>query len=189
MSIDTTVGGNASESYVTVAEADIYVEARYDGTDLGTEWDALDEEPKEYRLKLGALILNTFAWRGAKASRNQRLDFPRWWRWDDGYPLDEDTYEDYADITDYTPPTVPDEAKDAQCELSLQVVHEVILKAETMAFPEREIRSFGLGGSLEIEFSPGSPAGFAINKARVTSLSIVDYLLSKWLATFSGGIV
>ncbi len=191
MSLVVTAGGESSDSYITVAGADAYIELKYEDSQatVFAEWDALDEDPKEHRLKLGALLLNTFAWRGAKACRNQRLAFPRWWRWDDGYPIDEDTYLDYADITSYTPPTTPQEVVDAQCEITIQVVHVGILAADFLAFPEKEIRAFGLGGSLEIEYFGSGQYASTWSKARVASLDVIELLLERWLARVSGGVV
>ena len=138
MALVVTEGGELSDSYITVADADSYFALKYEDSQATVfgEWEDLDIDPKEHRLKLGALLLNTFAWRGEKACRNQRLAFPRWWRWDEGHPLDEDTYLDYSDITGYTPPTTPQEVVDAQCEVTIQVVHTGILAADFLAFPE-----------------------------------------------------
>ena len=191
MALIVTEGGDSSDSYNTVALADTYLALRYEDSQptIFAEWDDLETAGKEHRLKLGALLLNTFPLRGAKACRNQRLAFPRWWRWDDGYPLDEDTYLDYVDITDYTAPTTPQEVKDAQCEVTIQVVHSGILKAEFFAFPEKEIRSFGLGGSLEIEFFGTGAYAPMWGKAKVAALDVVELLLEKWIARISGAVV
>jgi len=189
MALVTTEGGESSNSYVTILEADAYLSASYEDQTVLLEWEDLTSASKETRLKLAALILNTFAWRGAKACRNQSLSFPRWWRWDDGYPIDEDTYLDYADIIDYTPPTTPQTVKDAQCEVTIQVVHSGIMKTEVMAFPEKEVKSFGLGGSLDIEFFGGAQYASLWSKAKISSLDIVEVLLEKWIARVSGEVV
>lgn len=191
MALIVTEGGDSSNSYVSVAIADAYLSEIYEESKatVFAEWDDLETAGKEHRLKLGALLLSTFPLRGAKACRNQRLAFPRWWRWDDGYPLDEDTYLDYSDITDYVPPTTPQEIMDAQCEVTIQVVHSGILKAEFFAFPEKEIRSFGLGGSLEIEFFGTGQYAPMWGKAKVAALDVVELLLDKWIARITGTIV
>lgn len=163
--------------------------ASYEDQDVLSEWEDLSDAQKEYRLKLSASILNTLPWRGAKACRDQNLAFPRWWRWDDGYPFDEDTYLLYSDIIDYTPPTTPQEVLDAQCEITIQVVHSGILKAEMMAFPEKEVKSFELGGSLGIEFFGNAQYGSLWSKAKLSSLDIIEVLLEKWIARVSGEVV
>ena len=133
--------------------------------------------------------MNTMPWRGAKASRNQRLEFPRWWRWDDEYPVDEDEYLDYDDITQNAP-AVPQEVMDSQCEIMWQIVHNGILTKDDLAYAEREIKSFGLGGSLEIEFFGGNTRdNVAFSKARITSLDIVYAYLGRWIRRISGGVV
>lgn len=189
MALVTEVGGASSDSYATIAEMDAYLAAMYDEQTVLTEWEDLSETQKEHRAKLAALLMNTIAWRGAKACRNQRLEFPRWWRWDDGYPLDEDTYLDYSDITEYTAPTISQEVKDAQCELAIQVVHSGITKATILDSPEKEIRAFGLGGSLEIEFFGTGQYASTWSKAKISSLDVIELYLGKWLARISGGVV
>jgi hypothetical protein len=151
MALDTTIGGSSSNSYVTVPEFNTYLESVY-GDTAATFLD-IEDAAKEVRLTLGALILNTFPYRGVKASRNQRLEFPRWWRTDDEYDFimdDEDYILDYSDIEE-SAPTIPAEVGYAQFEISYQVVNH-ILSLDPLAFPEKEIKSFELGGSLALEF-------------------------------------
>lgn len=189
MALITTVGGDSSNSYITLIEADNYLDNL--GYDV-TEWEALDDSPKEFRLTSAALLMNTLPLRGAKACRAQRLEFPRWWRTDDGYPSYEDTYIDYSDIADagYTSPTTPQEIKDAQVELSYHLIHYGILKMDSMAHPEREIKAFSLGGSLTIEFTDQTTKSYAMySKARMTSLDPAYFLLYKWIRQISGGVV
>jgi hypothetical protein len=189
MALITTVGGANSDSYVTTNEADTYLD------DLGysiTDWEALDDEPKEFRLKMGALLINTLPLRGAKACRSQRLEFPRWWRTDDGYPTYEDTYIEYSEIAaaSYIAPTIPQEVKDAQIQFTYQVVHNGIMIMDAMSFPEREIKAFGLGGSLTIEFTDQVAKNYAMyTKGRLSSLDPAFFLLHKWLRKLSGAVV
>ena len=190
MALDTTVGGSASESYVTVAEMDDYLKAAYgeDNTSVSTLLD-LEDSQKEHRLKLAALLLNTFPWRGAKASRDQRLEFPRWWRTDDEYDFvveDEDYFINYSDITENAP-SIPSEIKYAQIEITYQVV-DYLLTLDPLAFPEKEIKSFELGGSLAIEFF-GNTGESSLSKASISSLDIVYAYLGKWYKRITGGAV
>jgi len=189
MALDTSVGGSSSESYVTVQEADTYLESFY-GDSLSTDWSDLDEEPKEHRLKIAALLMNTFPWRGVKASRNQRLEFPRWWRTDSDYEYvaeDEDYYLEYSEIEENAP-TVPSEVKYSQIEIAYQVVNQ-IMQLDPLAFPEREIKAFELGGSLAIEFFPNASEISKFNKAKMSSLDVVYAYLGKWYKRFGGAAV
>ena len=189
MALDTTIGGSSSDSYATVAELDAYLTAAYGETTAVTTFVEKEEAEKEHRLRLAALILNTFPWRGAKASRDQRLEFPRWWRTDDEYEYvveDEDYYIDYSDITTNAP-TIPSEVKYAQMELAYQVVDH-LLSLDPLAFPEKEIKSFELGGSLAIEFF-GSAGSTAMSKASLSSLDIIYAYLGKWYKRITGGAV
>jgi hypothetical protein len=133
--------------------------------------------------------MNTFPYRGVKASRNQRLEFPRWWRTDDEYDFimdDEDYILDYADIEENAP-TVPAEVVYAQFEITYQVVN-YMLTLDPLAFPEKEIKAFELGGSLALEFF-GSGESASLSKASISSLSIVYAYLGKWYKQISGGVV
>jgi len=189
MALDITVGGSSTDSYVTLSEADSYIEDKGYTT---TTWDALDDEPKELRLTTSALLINTLPLRGAKACRNQRLEFPRWWRTNNGYPPYENTYEEYLDIISagYAQPIVPVEVKYAQIEIAYHVVHYGILAMDSMAYPEREIKAFGLGGSLSIEFTDLPIKSYSsFSKAKLSSLDIVYTLLHKWIRRVSGGVV
>ena len=190
MALDVTIGGSASESYATVQELDDYLTAAYgeENTSVAAFLE-LEESAKEHRLKLAALTLNTFSWRGAKASRDQRLEFPRWWRTDDDYDYvveDEDYYINYSDITENAPIT-PAEIKYAQIEIAYQVVDH-LLTVDPLAFPEKEIKMFELGGSLAIEFF-GNTGSSSMSKASLSSLDIVYVYLGKWYKRISGGAV
>lgn len=129
------------------------------------------------------------AYRGAKACLEQRLDFPRWFRTDDGYPSYEDTYETMSDITDagYTAPTVPQEVKDAQCEIAFQVMHSIIYKANPGASAEVDPSSFTMG-SLSLSFQQAVGAS-VFNKANLASTSIIHILLGKWERHIGGGVI
>ena len=190
MALDTTVGGNTSDSYVTVTEFDAYLTAVYgeDNTNVSTFLDQ-EEAAKETRLKLAALVMNNFPYRGAKASRDQRLEFPRWWRTDDEYDYvseDEDYFINYTDIEENAP-SIPAEVGYAQMEIAYQVVDHV-LSLDPLAFPESQIKMFELGGSLAIEFF-GNVENSSLSKAKLSSLDIVFAYLGKWYKVITGGAV
>ena len=197
MALDTTVGGVSANSYVTVGEADTYIHSH--ALDP-ISWLDLSVDAKETRLKYASLIINTLPLRGIKASLTQRLAFPRWYYTDDAYKAFKGIkntvldypYTDYEDIEKegiYTPPDIPDEVKDAQCEIAFQVVHSYLLTLEPMQSADRDVRMFGLGGSLDISFD--NPATLNRNtfftKARLDAVAVVEILLSRWLRHVVGG--
>jgi hypothetical protein len=188
MSIITTVGGADTESYVTVAEANDYLSAFYG--EMPTVWDNLDEAPKEQRLKISALLMNTYAYRGVKASYYQNLAFPRWSYETDEYEWvvdDPEYFLNYSDIENNAP-IVPSEVKYAQVEIAYQVVCH-LMTLEPLAFSEKEIKMFELGGSLSIEFFPEASRSTGISKARLSSTDIIYAYMSKWYRTVNGGVV
>jgi len=189
MALDVSIGGSSSESYATVTELDAYLPAMYGATHAGVVvFVALATAAKEQRLKLAALMMNTMPWRGAKASRDQRLEFPRWWRTDDEYDYvseDEDYFINYSDITENAP-TTPTEIKNAQCEIAYQVVDH-ILSLDPLSFPEQTIKSFELGGSLAIEFF-GSVDSPNLSKNNLSSLDIIYAHVGKWYKRITGGV-
>jgi hypothetical protein len=187
MALVTTIGGSDSESYVAVADLRVYLEAVY-GDTVSTFLDK-EDAAIEHQLKLSALVMNNFPYRGVKASRDQRLEFPRWWRTDDEYDFivdDEDYIIDYSDI-EGNAPVIPAEVGYSQMEITYQVVDHM-MGLEPLAFPEREIRSFGLGGSLELEFF-GNAASPSLSKATISSLDIIYAYLGKWYKRITGGVV
>ena len=187
MALDTTVGGSSSDSYVTVEELDTYLESVY--PDAAATFLDLETEAKEHRLKMSALMMNSFPFRGVKASFNQRLEFPRWWRTDDAYDFiveDEEYILDYSDIEENAP-AIPAEVKYAQMEMGYQVV-DYVMGMDALAFPEREIKSFELGGSLALEFF-GNQAVSSLSKASLSSMDLIYAYLGKWYRRITGGVV
>lgn len=190
MALVTEDGSASADSYGTAAESVTYITAKYPSD---TEWAALETAEQEFRLEVAALLMNTLPLRGAKACREQALEFPRWWRTDDGYPITEDDYLVYADIAsaNYTPPTTPTHVKNAQIELAYHYVHNGVLQMEPLSNPEREISSFSLAGSLTIEFSESRSglAGARFSKPHLSSLDIMWAYMNKWIRQVSGGVV
>ena len=172
MALDTTVGGSSSESYVTVATFDTYIETVYPDVTQATTVLDLETAAKEHRLKIAALVMNLYPW-----------------RWEDEHDFikdDEDYYLDFSDITANVPST-PSEITYAQMEIAYQVI-DYVMSLDPMAFPEREISRFELGGSLAIEFFANRD-GPSMSKIRASSLDIILAYCGKWYKRFSGGAV
>lgn len=126
MALDVTVGGSASNSYVTVGEADKYFNTHYI-TAKKTAWSALTQPQKESALKRACQQLETlkvlddelstgrlpialvidygYDLSLHRAEINQKLQFPR-----------------NLDVDPTGTPFVPQELKDAQCEQAVYLL-------------------------------------------------------------------
>jgi hypothetical protein len=75
ITIDATVGGASSNSYVTLAEADTFLEIESD------TWtaEADDEVKKRWLVKAQRVLSREFKtqWRGSRVNSTQALDWPR----------------------------------------------------------------------------------------------------------------
>lgn len=80
MTLDATVGGSSSDSYITVADADTYAAARLDGRFTGP-WTALTggggTTTKEKALKQATVDIDAFVQHAPPWSTSQALLFPR----------------------------------------------------------------------------------------------------------------
>jgi hypothetical protein len=103
VTIDATVGGEDSNSYVTLAESETYFEYR----PFSTDWLALtDDEKSQYLIYATLLIDNMLLPYGTIASDTQKLNFPREDLYDcNGRELDSDI--------------IPDEIKYSQMEQAI----------------------------------------------------------------------
>lgn len=99
MALTTTIGGAASDSYVTLAEWAAYATAQ-GWTATGTD------AAQEAVLRRAALAVDvSYTFVGLRQYQDQRRQWPRTWTGIvDGWPID--------------PDTIPEAVKDAQCELA-----------------------------------------------------------------------
>jgi hypothetical protein len=190
MTLITTIGAEDADSYVTLAEADSYIETR-EGFNFD-EWDNLEDEAKEWRLTLAALILNNLKYRGVKASKEQNLSFPRitptspLWRDDETWSSRSfDTWTDlesYATLEGLVPPTIPSEVKKAQIEVAFQVVHSHYASLAPMEQGDVSANFVGIG-KLQVRFDAKGSSGAHdyIDRMAVSAISIVKFLLGKHL--------
>ena len=128
--LDATVGGASSNSYLTVEEADDYFDGRY-GSDLYT---SLQTASKQQLLASATKRIDAEKYAGIKNEQNlQRLQWPRNLVYDrDGYP-----YENQA---------MPFNLKNAVCELLyfyLQADDRNLDELET--FDARNLSEFSIG--------------------------------------------
>jgi hypothetical protein len=192
MSIDTTIAGSAADSYVTIQEADDYLQGR-GGFDLAG-WAALDGTKKEFQLKLGAKFVDSLNYRGVTATRNQALAFPRIFPREllyvenSGVPMpfnDWDSLEEYADLRNINAPGIPEDVKFAQIEITFQVVYAHLMTLGPMDVGEREINSLSID-VISLSFASAgqgaSPYGI-FSKDKLGATAPVRLYLRKYMGT------
>lgn len=137
-SIDATVGGASANSYVTVAEADAYFEARLNVA----AWDDATADQQIRALIQATRRIDAEDFRGEKANTAQALEWPRYNVLDrDGYFYDEGV--------------IPPVVKHAQCEMAL-----ALLASDSDAFADSGLEGFREAeiGPLRVVVAQGRPA-------------------------------
>ena len=161
-SIDTTVGGASANSYVTLAEADAYFDEHLNVTD----WTDATDDLKNRALIQAARRLDQLSFNGGKATEAQALKWPRIGVVDDeGYGIDSDE--------------IPQQMKDAQCELALAMLasdlladtglegFEMVEVGPVKAVPRHQQKAGELPENVRRELSPFlSLAGVGIKLER-----------------------
>lgn len=168
MSLNTVIGGSASDSYCTIAEADAYLAT----TGYGSEnWDNLSKPAKERLLKLGCLILDSFPYIGSSADEAnsdnwdadhvpQKLKFPR----------DEDTQPVCGSAA------IPTVVKEAQTEITYLYCMADYGKGNP---EEAGISKLSVKGDFTAEYVQG--VGNMLSSAGVSSRTIVLFLLKDYI--------
>lgn len=115
-----TSGSATANSFVTVAEADAYMDARLNASEWETDGGATDDS-------LRALIeatreINLLYFVGDRVTATQSLSWPRKYAIDPDYPRLAGV--DYTDIgaTYFGETVIPQRIKDATCELALEFI-------------------------------------------------------------------
>jgi hypothetical protein len=173
MALKIHVGGAESDSFITVAEADAYLEGLPD--DL-TAWENLSEEGKEFRLQLAVQLMGHLPLRGRTVYRNQKLCFPRTCQ-----PLSQRN-------------TIPDDAKRGQAYVAYSVIHRSLGSqpsvGEEMPSEWGRPSSISLAGLISVSFADRLEGGGNILTNLVRSLPFPVYQLMKpFLSQFRGGTV
>lgn len=106
--IVATAGSASANSFVTLAEAETYMEARLNAA----LWDAATDDTKNRALVEATREVSALAWDGKRATSTQALSWPRLWAVDP-----DDPNQDYYDSD-----VLPDRVKWATIELALQFV-------------------------------------------------------------------
>lgn len=170
MSLNYTIGREYSNSFVSLVEAN-YIVSSYLPYST-TEWDALNDTEKEYRLRLAAEMLGMLPFKGIQAFEDQALCFPR------------DSQTDMM--------VIPQCVKNAQVDLAITVINKnlVNLPDNTQLEEAGRIKNISLGGLLKVAFD-GKPASMG-NVLTFVSKSIhtpVFLELKRYLSSVRGGSI
>lgn len=135
-----------TDTYISAADADIYLAANYITTDAKyIVWSALTSANKEVLLRKAAQIIDRQPLTGYKYLTTQTMQFPRY------------TYSEYNDNDKYLHPllrkngfysddTVPEAVKNAQCEIAISLAQGTNERAEMQ---RQGVKSFSIGNLSE----------------------------------------
>lgn len=169
MTLETTTGGAAAESYVTVANADTYF------SDRGiTAWGLLTTAVKEASLRKATdymLQVYTSRWSGVRASLTQALDWPRAWV----DLTDSITNLAYINGVYVDSTTIPVPVQRACAELALKASTAELLADQDQAIVREKI------GPIETEYDRYSP--------QAKRYQAVERMLQPYLSGKSGASV
>lgn len=171
LAIDTTPGGTASNSYVTVAEADAYFAAILGFTTL---WTAMAEQTKIARLIAAARAIDRMQFSGYLVVTDQAMAFPR---------TTDVTIEQRILDEDYG--QVHERVKRAQMEM---VIHHYADQSTTTGRSStvREKRRVKVDGVVEIEYADAGERE-SMEAVAGGSLATVLSLLAPWLQGGASG--
>jgi len=128
----TTIGGSTSNSYVTLAEANTYMEGI---PWFDSDWNDLSDVIKNSRILQAARAIDRLNFLGEKYLDDQAMEFPR-------------------DITDQSTDAggMPQKVKDAQCEL---IVWQYQHMDSSTGEADKELSELGLGkGEINLKWAP-----------------------------------
>jgi len=114
--VDATVGGAAANSYVTVAVADAYLDARLNAS----AWTGASAADQARAVIEATRTLDTFHWKGTRVNGTQALSWPRAYVPNPDAPKDVEVPSLVTDIAYYPEASIPQRILDATCELALE---------------------------------------------------------------------
>lgn len=192
MDVITTPGAVDANSYVSIAEADVYLTSR-DGFSTDS-WRDLSEEQKAVRLFYGACVIDSLKFRGRKLCRGQALCFPRSVEgthlYAAGSPFsDMESAQDFAALFGEAVPVIPEKVKFAQIEAAFQIVHSHMFRLGAFESGEAAIASLSIDViRMSFEKSPVS-ANTLFSAADFGAVSTIKLLLQDFLSGVRGDVV
>ena len=126
VSIDATAGGASANSYITLTEANTFVEAMISSSDV-SKWTTGEDDSRNRALAAAAQRLDRERFLGARATDTQALQWPRTGvRKPDTYVNTYATGFPFRISDDYfTDEEVPDQVKRAQIEMAVYLKNNV----------------------------------------------------------------
>ena len=126
VSIDATAGGASANSYMTLSEADTFVEAMISSSDV-SKWTTGNDDSRNRALTAAAQRLDRERFLGARATDTQALQWPRTGvRKPDTYVNTYATGFPFRISDDYfTDTEIPDQVKRAQIEMAVYLKNNV----------------------------------------------------------------
>ena len=126
VSIDATAGGASANSYITLTEANTFVEAMISSSDV-SKWTTGNDDSRNRALTAAAQRLDRERFLGARATDTQALQWPRTGvRKPDTYVNTYATGFPFRISDDYfTDEEVPDQVKRAQIEMAVYLKNNV----------------------------------------------------------------
>jgi len=168
VALKTKIGGRESDSFITVAEADTFLEDEY--PDSVDDWDAEDDVIKEAMVRTAAQLMRYLMWRGRKVYCGQALSFPR-------------TCQDRIN-------EIPIEIRRAQAFIAYGTIWRAAQSRPDLAEGEisaSRVTQVSLGGLLSVSFSGTSPTSGNVLDRIVRSVQFPIFAeLSRYLTQFRG---
>jgi len=178
----TRIGADYANSFVTLDQANTILPTVC--PDDLTEWNALTDTQKEFRLTIAAQVLGYLPLRGKKTYKNQALCFPRmyWDREEEVWTAEEEYELDFHRAF-----RVPQEVKEAQCMVAFSVVHRGLAnRPEVDEEAGMTVTSVSLGGMLSVGFGDGKVSGTALDKLMLSPQSLIYFKMKRFIAQFRG---
>lgn len=165
MYLSTRIGGKESNSFVTLAEADLLIAVLPDDT---SDWEVLSDDQKRYRLVMAAALMSNLPWRWKKSFEGQSLCFPR-----NGNK------------------SVPDEIKETQVFLAYSVIHRGLANRPEIDEADGDrVTQVSLGGLLTVSFAAGKSQSYTSLEKMIQSAQFPAYVrVLKYLTSFRGRTV
>jgi hypothetical protein len=137
-----------ANTYISLADADTYFEGRLSVS----TWTGADDATKNAALVQAARILDSYiSWLGYKTDADQAMQWPRWGICYHGSRYYECPGEPQGWIYALESDTVPQEIRDAQCELAL-----VLISQDTQAVSDTAGYSqISVEGAVDLQVNPG----------------------------------
>lgn len=160
ITLDTTVSGENANSYITLAEADAYLEA-YEA--FFTVWSALTDAQKNARIVAATRGIDSYRdrFKGQIYDQDQSLEFPR-------------TTLDYRTDT-YT--EIPQAVKDATCEMLVMLYYK---EPSSDVVVDKSIKSVNIHNKVGVVFDDYQKTVQSENIIR-GSQDRIEVLLKFWL--------